>query len=113
MDEAIIGSLILSKLEVNYPYSVKIKAVYLAEYLAKKSVEYNKYFSMQAEKLLRFPEPEENVENYRKSLKGLLNIIGVASPELKSEKKAEFIDPGYNYEQSNEAEKSAIGNFIQ
>ena len=84
MDEGIIGSLILSKLEVNYTYGVKIKAIYLAEYLVKKSVEYNKYFGMHAEKLMRFPEPEENGENYRKSLKGLLNIIGVASPELKN-----------------------------
>ncbi len=84
MDEGIIGSLILSKLEVNYSYSVKIKAIYLAEYLVKKSTEYYKYFSMHAEKLMRFPEPEENEENYRKSLKGLLNIIGVASPELKN-----------------------------
>ncbi len=30
MDEGIIGSIILSKLEVNYSYSVKIKAIYLA-----------------------------------------------------------------------------------
>ena len=50
----------------------------------KKSTEYYKYFSLHAEKLMRFPEPEENEENYRKSLKGLLNIIGVESPELKN-----------------------------
>lgn len=99
MDQVIIGSLILSKLEVNYPYSVKIKAVYLAEYLAKKSQQYCSYFSLHAEKLLRFPEPQENVENYRKTLKGLLNIIGVSSPQLGNQKMTQFIDPGYNTEQ--------------
>lgn len=113
MDEGIIGSIILSKLQVNYSYNVKIKAIYLAQYLVKKNTEYYKYFGMHAEKLMRFPEPEENGENYRKSLKGLLNIIGVSSPELKNQKKTEFVDPGYNTEQPNESQKSTLTNFIQ
>jgi len=40
MEISNIGSLLLSKLEVNYPFQVKAKALYTIEYLAKKDKEY-------------------------------------------------------------------------
>jgi hypothetical protein len=35
-----IGSLLLSKLEVNYPFQIKAKALYTIEHLIKKDEEY-------------------------------------------------------------------------
>jgi len=40
MEISNIGSLLLSKLEVNYPFQVKAKALYTIEYLTKKDKEY-------------------------------------------------------------------------
>ncbi len=37
MDTHIIGSLLMSKIEVNYPFQIKVKALYTIEYLAKKN----------------------------------------------------------------------------
>jgi hypothetical protein len=65
-----------------------------------------------SEKFKDFPEPEDNVENYRKIIKVLLNSIGVSSStsHIPSNEGAKtlFVDPGYN-----DDPKSVIGNFIQ
>lgn len=68
----------MSKVEVNYPFQVKAKALYTIEYLVKKNEIYANYFKVQSEKLKDFPEPEENTENYRKILKSTLNTIGIS-----------------------------------
>ena len=47
MDTHIIGSLLLSKLEVNYPFQVKAKALYAIEHLVKKNEKYSAYFKAQ------------------------------------------------------------------
>lgn len=44
----------------------------------KKSPAFSNYFKSQSEKLKEFPEPEDNVDNYKKILKNVLNTIGVA-----------------------------------
>lgn len=79
MDTVIIGSLLLSKLEVNYPFVVKAKSLYTIEHLIKKNPSFLNYFKSQNQLLQEFPEPEDNVENYRKILKNVLNVIGVAT----------------------------------
>ena len=79
LESSIIGSLLLSKLEVNYPFQIKAKALYAIEFLVKKNEEYLQYFKKYPQKLSDFPEPEDNVENYRKILKSLMNVIGIAS----------------------------------
>lgn len=79
LESSTIGSLLLSKLEVNYPFQIKAKALYAIEFLVKKNEEYLQYFKKHAQKLSDFPEPEDNVENYRKILKSLMNVIGIAS----------------------------------
>jgi hypothetical protein len=80
MEVYIIGSLLLSKLEVNYPFQTKAKALYTIEFLLKKNEKYLAYFKAQIDKLKEFPEPEDNVESYRKILKAVLNMIGISSP---------------------------------
>jgi hypothetical protein len=50
MEVANIGSLLLSKLEVNYPFTVKAKALYTIEFIAKKDAEYLNYFKFHAGK---------------------------------------------------------------
>ena len=95
MDVGIVGSLLLSKMEVNYPFQVKAKALYTIEFLAKKNNDYLGYFSDHAEKIREFPDPEDNVENYRKIVRGVLNVIGVPAPAEKEEQLV-FVDNGYN-----------------
>lgn len=79
MDPVIVGSLLLSKLEVNYPFLVKAKSLYTIEHLVKKSSAFSSYFKSQIEHIQSFPEPEDSVENYRKILKNVLAVIGVTS----------------------------------
>lgn len=50
-----IGSLLLSKIEANYSFQVKAKALYAIEFLVKKNEEYLKYFQSHADKLRDFP----------------------------------------------------------
>jgi hypothetical protein len=40
LDAGVVGSLLLSKLEVNYPFELKAKALYAVEFLSKKNVDY-------------------------------------------------------------------------
>ena len=40
MEVFVIGSLLLSKLEVNYSFQIKAKALYIVEYLSKKNKEF-------------------------------------------------------------------------
>lgn len=111
MEVHIIGSLLLSKIEVNYPFQTKAKALYTIDFLAKKNEVYLSYFKAHVEKLKEFPEPEDNVENYRKILKAVLNTIGVpldSSSAQIEEYKPTFVDPGYN-----DDPKSQMSNFIQ
>lgn len=82
MDASNIGSLLLSKLEVNYNFQVKAKALYTIEYLIKKDEEYRSYFKSQSDNIKDFPEPEDNVENYRKIQKSVLNSIGIHTTNL-------------------------------
>lgn len=97
MDVHTIGSLLLSKLEVNYPFQIKAKALYTIEFLVKKNEKYLSYFKAHVDKLNEFPEPEDNVENYRKILKVVLNFIGVSNPPaLEDNEKLVYVDPGYN-----------------
>lgn len=77
MEVCRIGSLLLSKLEVNYSFQVKAKALYSIEYLLKKDPEYLTFFKEHLDKLRDFPEPEDNVENYRKLQKTVLGQIGL------------------------------------
>jgi hypothetical protein len=37
METHIVGSLLLSKIEVNYPFQIKAKALYVIEYMVKKN----------------------------------------------------------------------------
>lgn len=76
LDTSIIGSLLMSKLEVNYAFEIKAKALYGIEFLSKKNTDYLGYFKGQAERLRDFPEPEDNVDNYRKILKSVMNVLG-------------------------------------
>lgn len=78
MDPPIVGSLLLSKLEVNYPFQLKAKALYAIDYLVKKSPAYSSYFKTQTDKIQGSPDPEDNVDNYRKILKSVLTTIGVS-----------------------------------
>jgi hypothetical protein len=55
MEVYIIGSLLLSKLEVNYPFQTKAKALYTIEFLLKKNEKYLAYFKVQIDKLREFP----------------------------------------------------------
>ena len=48
MDIHIIGSLLLSKIEANYPFQVKAKTLYTIEHLAKKNENYAAYFKAQS-----------------------------------------------------------------
>lgn len=83
MDVGVVGSLLLSKIEVNYPFQVKAKALYALEFLAKKNADYLGYFAAHAEKIKEFPDPEDNVENYSKVVRSVLNVIGVPAPKEK------------------------------
>ena len=47
METHIIGSLLLSKLEVNYAFQIKAKALYAIEHLVKKNEKYAAYFKAQ------------------------------------------------------------------
>jgi hypothetical protein len=51
MDVHIIGSLLLSKIEVNYPFQVKAKALYTVEFLIKKHEKYLAYFKANCDQL--------------------------------------------------------------
>ena len=44
MSVHVVGSLLMSKLEANYPFQVKAKALYTIEYLLKKNDSYLSYF---------------------------------------------------------------------
>jgi len=44
MEVFVIGSLLLSKLEVNYSFQIKAKALYIIEHLSKKNKDYEAYF---------------------------------------------------------------------
>ena len=58
-----------------------------------------------------FPEPEDNVESYRKLLKSVLNVIGVSVASLndKDENTISFVDPGYN----DPREESQIRGYMK
>jgi len=79
MEVHIIGSLLLSKLEVNYLFQTKAKALYTVDFLAKKNDVYQSYFKANGDKITDFPEPEDNVENYKKILKSVLNGLGLST----------------------------------
>lgn len=85
MEVHIIGSLLLSKLEVNYPFQTKAKALYTIEFLIKKNDKYLSYFKAHVDKIKEFPQPEDNVDNYRKIVKTVLNFIGIANPAQSQE----------------------------
>lgn len=55
MDPAIVGSLLLSKIEENYPYLVKAKSLYTIEYLVKKNPVFLNYFQTQTQVLQNSP----------------------------------------------------------
>lgn len=55
MEVHIIGSLLLSKLEVNYPFQTKAKALYTIEFLIKKNDKYLSYFKAHVDKIKEFP----------------------------------------------------------
>ena len=61
MDVHIIGSLLLSKLELNYSFQIKAKALYVIEFIVKKNQNYLSYFKAHVEKINQFPEPDANV----------------------------------------------------
>lgn len=109
LEASVIGSLLLSKLEVNYPFALKAKALYAIEFLAKRSEDFLKYFCSHAEKLRAFPEPEDNVENYRKIWRSLMNVLGERTGGAEEEKR-QFVDPGYGLEEA--PSKSVIASFI-
>jgi hypothetical protein len=99
MDPIIVGSLLLSKIEANYPFMVKAKSLYTIEYLVKKNPTFLKYFKSQSHLLEEFPTPEDNADNYKKILKNLLNVIGVtsqANQQNTDNQTITFVDPGYN-----------------
>ena len=52
------------------------KSLYVIEYLAKKNQQYLIYFKLHAEKIKDCLEPDENIENFRKIKKVVLNAIG-------------------------------------
>lgn len=104
----VISSLLLSKIEVNYPFAIKAKALYVIEFISKKSEDYLLYFKNHASMLKEFPEPEDNVENYRKILRTVLNVIGEPLNEEKTTNSINFVDPGYNAEDV----KSTLNVFI-
>lgn len=54
MDPIIVGSLLLSKLEANYPFLVKAKSLYTIEHLIKKNPTYLSYFKAQTESIKGF-----------------------------------------------------------
>lgn len=110
METAIVGSLLLSKVEVNYPFQIKAKSLYTIEFLVKKSSAYLNYFKTESDKLKEFPEPEDNAENYRKILKNVLNTIGVSVESTGMEDSSmNFVDPGYN----DTKEESQIHGFMK
>lgn len=47
--------------------------------MVKKNEKYGAYFKAHSDKLKTFPEPEDNVENYKKILKQTLNAIGISA----------------------------------
>ena len=51
----------ITKIEVNYPFQTKAKALYTIDFLAKKNDVYQSYFKAHADKIREFPEPEDNV----------------------------------------------------
>ena len=57
MSVEVIGWLLMSKLEVNYPFAIKAKALYAIEHLCKKEVEYKQFFSKQAPRIRDYPTP--------------------------------------------------------
>jgi len=48
MEVHIVGSLLLSKIEANYPFQVKAKSLYAIEYMVKKNEKYAAYFKAQS-----------------------------------------------------------------
>jgi len=91
-----VGSLLLSKLEVNYPFIVKAKTLYTIEFIAKKDAEYLRYFKSHSAKFTSFPEPEDNVDNYRKIHKSVMASLGLQTDQsISIEEKPKFVDPGY------------------
>lgn len=48
MEVHIVGSLLLSKIEVNYPFQIKAKALYTIEHMVKKNEKYAAYFKAQS-----------------------------------------------------------------
>jgi hypothetical protein len=104
MDPIIVGSLLLSKIEANYPFMVKAKSLYAIEYLVKKNPTFLKYFKSQSHLFEEFPLPEDNADNYKKILKNLLNVIGVAPQTTQQNSENQtitFVDPGYNSVERN------------
>jgi len=55
METYIIGCLLLSKLEANYSFQIKAKALYTIEYLIKKNDNYLSYFKAQVDKIKQSP----------------------------------------------------------
>lgn len=53
--------------------------MYVIEHMVKKNEKYGAYFKAHSDKLKTFPEPEDNVENYKKILKQTLNAIGISA----------------------------------
>lgn len=107
MEVHIVGSLLLSKIEANYPFQVKAKSLYTIEYMVKKNEKYAAYFKAHSDKLKEFPQPSDSIENYRKILKSTLNSIGIHAVNESTDenntgeqgsKEPIFVDPGYNDE---------------
>ena len=110
MEVEVIGSLLLSKLEVNYPFQTKAKALYVVEYLAKKDKDFEFYFKHHSQKIRDFPQPEDNVENYKKVQRTVLNQLGAQVGKVTEvPEKQLFVDPGYHQEPS----KSSISSFLE
>lgn len=55
METYVIGSLLLSKLEVNYSFQIKAKTLYVIEYLSKKHKEVENYFKKHSDKIKDYP----------------------------------------------------------
>jgi hypothetical protein len=66
--------------------------------MVKKNEKYSAYFKAHNDKLKDFPEPEDNVENYKKIIKQTLNTIGInaIANQNQNEPQITFVDPGYN-----------------
>ena len=111
MEVAVIGSLLLSKLEVNYPFQIKGKALYIVQYLSKKDKEYQTYFKQHSDKIQSFPDPEDSVENYKKLQRTVLNQLGTQTQKVQVplQEKPVYVDPGYH----QEAPKTQINLFLQ